>query len=144
MLSWDERGTLVPVPSKEELERLLDTVDDAAADEPLIATMLDGDEGPALSVGFGASGSVAVWRTAGEMATDISRSTGSGKSKSRGAEKGESAAGGPVEFVFCGEKVSYPVSAVVSLGQAREAMRQFFATGSRPDNIAWEPGPEAG
>ncbi|MGH3318611.1 MAG: Imm1 family immunity protein [Streptosporangiaceae bacterium] len=126
MLSWDERGSLAPVSSKEELDRLLDDVSGQAADggSPCMATMLDADdpEGPALSIGCGASVSVAVWQLPSAPTSLVSH----------GEAERE-----PLVFSYCGEDATYDPPAAIPNAQAREAMRAFYATGTRPDTFAW-------
>lgn len=128
VVSWDERGTLVPFSSAEELERLLDGVQDEIGDSgtPIVVTVLDADdlEGPALSIGCGGSSSVAVWRTPGTAATLLSH--------------GDRPDGASMEFTFCGDPVKYPPSALISNQLARAAMRTFAATGAQPQEVAWQ------
>lgn len=128
MLSWDERGTLVPFSSVEELDQLLDGVRAEAAqnDQPVVVTVLDADDpdGPALSIGCGGSLSVAVWRTPEETAALLSC--------------GDDDASGPAEFTFCGEPTKYPSSALVDNEFARAAMRAFVTSGTRPEEVRWQ------
>lgn len=128
MLSWDERGTLVPFSSAEELDRLLDSVCDEVGDStaPVVVTVLDADdlEGPALSIGCGGPYSVAVWRTPGAAAALLSH--------------GDQPDGASMEFTFCGDPVKYPSSALISNELARAALRTFAATGAQPQATAWQ------
>lgn len=139
MLSWDERGTLVPVSSLEELEQLLDQVSAEAAERgsPLMVTMLDEDDpaGPALSIGCGAEYGVAVWhmpdRDPPSMVSRGKRADKAGKVNKAG--KADKA----VSFRFCGEPTEYEPGTLIPNEQAREAMRGFFGSGSRPDSVTW-------
>lgn len=127
-LSWDERGTLVPFSDTDELERLLDGVSGDVGDDrlPVIVTALDGDDpdAPALSIGCGGAVSVAVWRTPEATVSLLSH--------------GDREDGAPGEFLFCGEPAKYPPSALISPESAREALRAFAASGTRPDGLQWQ------
>jgi hypothetical protein len=41
-------------------------------------------------------------------------------------------------FYLHGHYSDFPPDAAVPAGAAVEAMRRFYATGQRPDNIAWQ------
>jgi len=44
-----------------------------------------------------------------------------------------------VEFFYRGHHSGVPRRYTVPADEAREAMRRFFHTGARPDNVAWGP-----
>lgn len=128
MLSWDERGTLVPFSSTEELDRLLDGLADEVtqADVPVMVTVLDSEDvdAPALSIACGGPLSVAVWRTPEETVAMLSQ----------GDQEGEAHA----KFSFCGESVTYPASALIASAEARAAVRAFVSSGARPEDVRWQ------
>jgi hypothetical protein len=123
-LSWDEHATMVPIASERELMQQLDRIAaeaDAAA-PPLVELFMPG--GSSMAIGVGRDHSVVTFI----------RSLGEPDYLSKGADED----GEPPLFYFHGADSEFPPGSAVPVEDAYEAMRRFYRTGERPDNIDWQ------
>jgi hypothetical protein len=51
--------------------------------------------------------------------------------------RGDDRVDGVVVFRYSGSWSEFPVAFAISLERGREAVREFFATGVRPESVAW-------
>lgn len=118
-----------PIASLSELDARLDQIAaQAEASEPLIAELVDLRRGGSLGIGLGRAGSVLAFK----------RSDLPPYYQSTGGTRASSSPNDFVVFYYQGQWTEFPARAVVSNESAREAMRIFFGTGERPENILWE------
>lgn len=121
MLLWGQNEQ-APVRSVEELDQLLDRLTHDASD-PLVAVLEPPGEA-ALSIGLGSDRSLLNFISSPDPPYFTSQ----------GLEKSDES----IEFFYCGELTEYPRRALIPVEDAREAMRRFFKTGERPDNVGWQ------
>jgi hypothetical protein len=110
-----------------ELDRLLDgiTADAKHTGRPELPTLYD-DRGRSLAIGVGDQSSLLVWT---EDDSDGSSLLSQGVTQGGGDEVG----------FFYGNQYSYfPATALIPIDLAREAMRQFITSGTRPTVVAWQ------
>ena len=122
-LSWDEQATMVAVNSERDLLKRLAEIADQAADAPPLVELYQPD-GASLAIGVGAERSVVTYIRNPDEPDWLSR--------------GDSDDGPPPVFYLHGHYSDFPPDAAVPAEDAVEAMRRFYTTGQRPDNIAWQ------
>lgn len=122
-LSWDEQATMVPVTSEAELMQRLDELAAQAGETPPIVELYQPD-GSSLSIGVGRERSVVVHIESVDQPDWIS--------------SGDPSRGELPVFYFHGHHSEFPPGSAVPVEDAIEAMRRFYSTGQRPDNIAWQ------
>ena len=122
-LFWEEANR-TEVRSVEELDRLVDQLTvEARADMPLTVELHVGDE-TAMSIVVGREESHVEFHSAATHPPIV-------------------ACHGPwnddelIEFSHRGQYSELPRRYFVPIADAREALRRYFRTGTRPDNIAW-------
>jgi hypothetical protein len=108
--------------SRTELDQLLDSLD-AEATEPTIVTLVDKATGRALSLAVGSSDSVLNWMDENDPHPYWS---------SKGNDDD-----GRVSFHFGNQPSEFPRSVLVDILTARQAARDFLASGNRPA-IDWQ------
>jgi hypothetical protein len=92
---------------------------------PELPTLYD-DRGRSLAIGVGDQSSLLVWT---EDDSDGSSLLSQGVTQGGGDEVG----------FFYGNQYSYfPATALIPIDLAREAMRQFITSGTRPTVVAWQ------
>lgn len=122
-LSWDEAASRVPVDTEDELmERLRDIARTAAEAPPLVELLMA--DGSSLAIGVGREQSVVNYIRSPDEPDYLS--------------KGSEAAQEPPVFYYHGTYSDFPPDAAVSAEDAYEAMRRFYRSGERPDNIQWQ------
>jgi immunity protein Imm1 of predicted polymorphic toxin system len=122
-LSWDEKATKVTVASEQELMDRLERIA-AEADEAPPLVQLSMPDGSSLAIGVGREQSVVTYIRSLNEPDYLSRGT---------AEASQ-----PPVFYYHGADSEFPPDAAVPAGDACEAMRRFYRTGKRPDNIDWQ------
>jgi Immunity protein Imm1 len=114
---------MVPVRSEQELlDRLREIAAHAGEAPPLVE--LYQPDGSSLAIGVGAERSVVTFIPSPDEPDWLSR--------------GEDDDGAPPVFYLHGHYSDFSPDAAVPADAAVEAMRRFYATGQRPDNIAWQ------
>jgi hypothetical protein len=122
-LSWDDQATMVPVASEQELmDRLEDIASHVEEAPPLVELFMPG--GGSLAIGVGRDHSVVSYIRSLDEPDVLSKGT---------VEASE-----PPLFYFHGADSEFPPDAAVPVEDAYEAMRRFYRTGERPDNIDWQ------
>jgi hypothetical protein len=122
-LSWAE-GKSATVASVDELDERLDALDaEAREGDPFVAEVARPD-GAVLSIGLGRDASVLNYSASPDPPYYTSHSPGGSGDES------------PV-FYYYGHWSEFRPDAAVPMENAREAVRVFFRTGDRPDNIDW-------
>ena len=118
-----------PIGSLSELDERLDRLyAEAEAGEPFIVELVQPQRGAALGMGLGKTASVLAFKQS-EL-PPYYQSVGDAEPL-----------GGPhdlVVFYYQGQWTEFPAKGLVSMESARSAMRTFFQTGERPNNIRWE------
>jgi hypothetical protein len=122
-LQWDDDQTSI-LHSGEELDRLLDQIEaDIDPDSPRLVVL----ESPDGQTSRSASAGATAWRAS--KSPWIRRTL-----RARDA----SAATSPRLSFFLGSHWSeFPRWQVIPTASARKALRRFFETGERPDNVDW-------
>jgi hypothetical protein len=122
-LSWAADES-VAVTSVAELDERLDELDrQARADQPLVAG-IERPDGAALSIGLGRDRSVLNYMSSPDTPYYTSHDPESGED-------------GTVVFYYYGHWSEYSADAAVPMEDARAAVRRFFETGERPENLDW-------
>lgn len=112
------------VTSLQELDDLLDRLEEEAErGDPLIVG-LEMPNGASLSLGLGRSESVLNYVDSPDPPYYSSL--------------GDEGAEGSIVFYLDGHWTELPRSAAIPIEDAREAMRRFFETGKRPENVRWQ------
>ena len=114
----------VTVDSVEDLERRLDLLEQRGReDEPFIVELVDPEAG-SLGIGVGRDRSVASFNGPdGDPPYYVSAGNGSDEDE--------------LVFYYQGTWTEFAPESAVPAADARAAMASFFATGERPDEIAW-------
>jgi hypothetical protein len=123
-LEWDENQQ-ADVHSLDELERLIDELSLQAQGELPFSVELYGNVDTCLSILVGGEVSHLEFFSA----------------KSRPPVVVSSGPWSDDEFVVCTHRGHYsemPKKYCIPVADAREALRRYFLTGERPDNVAWE------
>lgn len=114
---------MVPVGSEREMIERLDEIAADAGDAPPLVELYQRD-GSSLAIGVGRDRSVVTYIRSVEEPDWLSASDD---------EQDE-----PMVFYLHGHFSEFPPDAAVPVADAVEAMRRFYATGQRPDNIRWQ------
>jgi hypothetical protein len=126
-LEYGDGPQEVAVSSIAELDRLLDEISANAqrAERPELPTLFD-EEGRSLAVGLGHELSVLAWADDDE---------GSNPLLSEGDLQAE---GNEVGFFYGNQYSYFPVTALIPVTVARDAMREFVTLGARPTMVRWQ------
>jgi hypothetical protein len=122
-LEWDENGAVF-VDSEAALDKRLDELGAEATPEPFMAELIS-PAGDSLALGLGREQSVMSWVSASQDPPYL-------------ASKGNPDAEGTIVFLYRGGWSEFPCWSAVPVSGARQAMRDFFATGRLPSGVAWE------
>jgi hypothetical protein len=122
-LSWAEDES-VPVHSVQELDERLDELDRRARDDLPLVAGIERADGKALSIGLGRDRSVLNYMSSLDPPYFTSHDENADE-------------GGTIVFYYYGHESEFPADAAVPMEDAREAVRRFFETGERPENLDW-------
>lgn len=133
-LEWvSDTGAGVPevraraIRSREQLDDALDEIErHARANEPLIVDLIS-PLGASLRIGLGRQRSVLTFDSGSGMPPYL---------ESSGDETNTNS--DSIVFYYGGHWTEFPASALIPKEAAREAMKSFFQTGERPNNVSWE------
>jgi hypothetical protein len=121
-LQWRPQQVPVRVEFHSQLDRLLDLAERDAKQAQIICELRSPD-GASLTIGLNGEVSVATFATSGARLYFVS--------------DGGPTDGLPLVFFRDGHWSEFDSQSAISNEAAREAAREFRATGGRPDNIAW-------
>jgi hypothetical protein len=116
---------MAPVESVEELDRQLDDLEQKARLNPLMVDLV-ACNGDTLSIGLGQDVSVLSWVGA------------SGDPPYYASKGNEATQGETIVFSYRDQWSEFPLWSAIPTALARDAMRQFFRTGTLPNNVRWE------
>lgn len=123
-------GYDLSIGSEDDLVRGLAEVDKLAQDDgrprvAVLASDIDVEDAPYLSIGVGADDSVLVFE----------EGDGEGGGYSKGPRAGDRT---PVSFAYGTATTEYLAWMLIPKQDAFEAARQFYRTGEQPTNVEWD------
>jgi hypothetical protein len=123
-------GYDLPIGSEDDLIRGLAEVDKLAREEGrprvvVLASEIDAEDAPYLSIGVGSDDSVLVYE----------EGDGEGGGYSKGPRTGDRT---PVTFAYGTAPTEYLAWMLIPKEDAFEAARQFHRTGAQPSNVEWD------
>jgi Immunity protein Imm1 len=121
-LGWRHDEAAERIDSEQALVRRLEEIGAANSEQPPLVTLAMTD-GSWLAVGVGRDYSIVNYVKSIAEPDYLS--------------EGDLAVDEPPVFYFDGHYSEFPPDAAVSVEDAYEAMRRFYRTGERPDNISW-------
>jgi hypothetical protein len=116
----------IDVTEAGQLDVLLNELQARFHDDPRLVSIASTAGEQSLSIALGADQSMLNWIDEGD--TDNAYLTSRGNA---------SATGDNVEFAFSNTWNEYPPRVLIPIDVARQAVRDFVATGMRPDNVTW-------